>query len=179
TKTLVVPGAKGLRLHFTRVELETHASCFQMGCDNVYLTNGEGDLFQVLSGTATDVTSVAVVGDTVNVRLVSDPSQNRYGYFIDRLEVLDAPPDAGLVFDGGMDVPVRPDAGLPVDAGAPPLPMDGGVVVDGGVSTLVFEAAGNESLAPGLQRGCGCGATEGLMAVWALLALRPWRKRTG
>lgn len=179
TKTLSVPGAKGLRLHFTRVELETHASCFQMGCDNVYLTNGEGDLFQVLSGTATDVTSVAVVGDTVNVRLVSDPSQNRYGYFIDRLEVLDAPPDAGLVFDGGMDVPVRPDAGLPMDAGAPPLPMDGGVVVDGGVSTLVFEAAGNESLAPGLQRGCGCGATEGLMAVWALLALRPWRKRTG
>jgi hypothetical protein len=120
------------------------------------------------------------VGDTVNVRLVSDPSQTRYGYFIDRLEVLDAPPDAGLVYDGGMDVPVRPDAGTPMDGGAPPLPMDAGVVVqDGGVSTLVLEAAGNESLAPGLKRGCGCGATEGLMAVLALLALRPWRKRTG
>lgn len=185
TNTVTVPGARGLVLHFTRIELETHNSCFQTGCDNIYLTNAVGDLFQVLSGTLSNVTSVAVPGDTVNIRLVSDGSQVRFGYHVDRIDVLDAPVDAGIVFDGGMDVF---DAGRPVvdagqmdpiiDAGmAPPFqdagvrdagvpPTDGGVVIR--VKTL--EAYGHERLSPGLTRGCGCGATTGLEG-WAALAL--------
>lgn len=191
TNTVSVPGATGLILHFTRVELETHNSCFQTGCDNIYLTNADGDLFQVLTGTLANVTSVAVPGDTVNIRLVSDGSQARFGYHVDRIDVLGAPVDAGVVFDGGMDVV---DAGRPardagpmepiIDAGmAPPfqdagvrdagLPqMDGGVVI----RAKTLEAYGNERLSPAITRGCGCGATTGLEG-WAALAMLGWISR--
>lgn len=189
TQTVSVPGARGLLLHFTRIDLETHPSCFQTGCDNLYLTNGDGDLFQVISGTlAAGTTSVAVVGDTVHIRLVSDSSQVRFGYHVDRVDVLDAPADAGVVLDGGSDafdggvIPPVPDAGgrdagLPPgrDAGPPPL-LDAGVSdagvppAEGGVFTKVLTALGTERLSPALDRGCGCGATSGLEA-WAALAL--------
>lgn len=125
TKTVAVPGATGLILHFSRIDLETHNSCFQMGCDNLYLTNADGDLFQVLSGTQLNVSSVAIPGDTVNIRLVTDPSQVRFGFNVDRVDVLGAA-DAGLVFDGGMDTfDAGVDAGRP-DAGSPPPPQDAG-----------------------------------------------------
>lgn len=180
TRTLSVPGARGLLVHFDRLDLETASSCFQRNCDNVYLFNGEGDLFAVYGGAATNVTSVAVPGDTVVLRLVSDPSVVRTGYHVDRLEVLDAPPDAGLVFDGGMDTwqpPVVVDAGTQVrdagtpgrDAGFPSSNADAGVPpVDAGVAKV--PALGTEALRPALERGCGCGAVTGLEA-WAGLAL--------
>jgi hypothetical protein len=189
TNTLTVPGAAGLMLHFTRVDVETHNSCLNMGCDNIYLTNGEGDLFQVLSAPQQNVTSVAIAGDTVNIRLVSDPSQVRFGYHVDRVEVLGAPADAGLMFDGGIDAfdagvrdagtpdagndpplndggaaPPLLDAGVRPDAGVPP--RDGGVVL----GTKTLEAYGNEQLSPALTRGCGCGVTSGFEG-WAALAL--------
>jgi hypothetical protein len=199
TQTVTVPGARGLLVHFTRVDLESNRQCFQTGCDNIYLTNGAGDLFQVLSGTQADITSVAIVGDTVHIRLVSDPSQVRFGYHVDRVEVLDAPADAGVFVDGGIDVfdggtPPPPfDAGMrdagvrdggtrPVnDAGSPVPPLqdagmpqtDAGVPPsDGGtvVFTRTLQAYGNEELRPALNRGCGCGATSGLEA-WAALGL--------
>lgn len=192
-RTITVPGATGLVLHFTSIALETHNSCFQQGCDNLYLTNGAGDLFQVISGVQTDLTSVAVGGDTVNLRLVSDGSQVRFGYHVDRLDVLGGLADAGFIFDGGMDVfdaggpPPLPDAGSgdagndPIaDAGGPAPPQDAGVrdagappqpQPDGGVSfTRTLEAYGTERLSPALTRGCGCGATTGLEA-WAALGL--------
>ncbi len=195
TRTLTVPGATGLVVHFSRIELETNNQCFQNGCDNIYLTNADGDLFQVFSGIQANVWAAAVPGDTVNIRLVSDPSQVRFGYHVDWIDVLGAPADAGLVFDGGMerldagtppfDAGVRDagggtaDAGDPVqDAGAPPPAQDAGLrdagvpARDAGsfVSSKNLEAYGNERLSPALNRGCGCGATSGLEA-WAALAL--------
>jgi hypothetical protein len=191
-RTLTVPGATGLVLHFDRIELETHNSCFQLGCDNLYVTNGDGDLFSVFSGTQANVWSAAVTGDTVNIRLVSDPSQVRYGYHVDWIEVLGSGADAGVLFDGGSDL---------FDAGTPPPPFDagvrdGGMRPDGGVvrpdggvrdagvadagpppssdagfsSSRTLVAYGNERLSPALNRGCGCGATSGLEA-WGALAL--------
>lgn len=176
TRVITVPGARAVIVHFDRLDLESGSTCFQRNCDNVYLLNGEGDLFAVYGGVASNVTSVAVPGDTVVIRLVSDPSVTRYGYHVDRLEVLDAPPDAGLVFDGGMDT-YQPPA--PVDAGTPPrdagVAFDAGVpspVPDAGVSTgvTVVPALGSEALRPALERGCGCGAATGLEA-WAALGL--------
>ena len=193
TRTLRVPGATGLVVHFSRIELETNNQCFQSGCDNLYVTNGDGDLFQVFSGVQANVWASAVVGDTVNIRLVSDPSQVRFGYHVDWIEVLGAPADAGLIFDGGMEVF---DAGTPpfdagvrdagvrdagasdagndpiADAGGPPVrdagvpPRDGGTVM----FSRTLQAYGTERLSPALNRGCGCGATSGLEA-WAALAL--------
>lgn len=196
TNTVTVPGATGLMVHFTRVELETNSSCMSNSCDNIYLTNADGDLFQVVTGIQANTTSVAVVGDTVNIRLVSDPSQQRFGYHIDRIDVLGGVADAGVLFDGGLDpmdagTPPPPfDAGMPpFDGGMPPpppidagMPFDAGVVVigidagtptDGGVPprfTKTLTALGTEPLSPALNRGCGCGATTGLEG-WAALAL--------
>ncbi len=193
SRTVTVPGALGLRVHFDRIDLETHPSCFQQSCDNLYLLNGEGDLFQVFGGgPRSDVTSVIVPGDTVVLRFVSDASAVKYGFRVDRLEVVDAPPDAGIVYDGGMDTTVPPplvDAGVPVrdggapmrdggvpgrdgglgfDGGAPPAPVDAGVSGAGGAPFFV-PALREENLLPALDRGCGCGATSGLEA-WAALA---------
>jgi hypothetical protein len=195
TQTVSVPGATGLILHFTRIELETNNQCTNNSCDNIYLTNGDGDLFQVFLGVqAAGATSVAVVGDTAHIRLVSDNSQVRYGYHVDRIDVIGAPPDAGVVVDGGMDlfdggtIPPPFDAGVR-DAGMPR--RDGGVFVDAGqpfrdagvvdagtppvsdggfTSSKTLAALGTEQLSPAISRGCGCGATTGLEA-WAALAL--------
>jgi hypothetical protein len=208
TQTVSVPGATGLIVHFTRIELETNNQCLNNSCDNIYLTNGDGDLFQVVQGVqAAGATSVAVVGDTVHIRLVSDNSQQRFGYHVDRIDVIGAPPDAGVVLDGGIDVfdggviPPPFDGGMMRDAGIPR--RDGGVFVDAGrpvidsgipvvdagqppvsdggfTSSKTLTALGTEQLSPVISRGCGCGATTGLEA-WvglALLGLINRRRRT-
>lgn len=169
-QTLSVPGAQGLQLNFARVVLETHNSCLSMSCDNIYLTNAAGDLFQIVSGVQNaGLLSVVIPGDTVNVRLVSDESQPRYGYRIDRVLVIgDA--GSGLVFDGGMDTFVL-DAGVP-DAGRPDSGVDAGMMIsDAGVTPRFLQAVGTETFTPAAPRGCGCGAGEGVFAVFALLSL--------
>jgi uncharacterized protein (TIGR03382 family) len=208
TKTVSVPGATGLILHFTRVDLETNNQCLSNGCDNIYLTNADGDLFQVISGSQLmNLTSVAVPGDTVNIRLVTDPSQVRFGYHVDRIDVLGSS-DAGIIYDGGFEpfdagMPV-PDAGRP-DAGSPPPPLDAGNdpiadagmappapdagrPADGGtmmppdagpfIATKSLEALGTEALTPALKRGCGCGGATG-MEAWIALALLGLIRRRG
>ncbi len=204
-RTVTVPGAAGLLLHFVRLDLETSNQCLAQHCDNVYLTNAAGDLFQVLGGAQQNVTSVAVPGDTVNVRLVSDNSQVRFGYQIDRVDVLGAPDDAGVLFDGGVDLfdaglPPVFDAGVrdagmrdaggvppPFDAGpspsfdagpVPPLPTDAGTT-DAGTSTgtRTIGALGTQQLKPVLNRGCGCGATSGAEGFGLLALLGAWRRR--
>lgn len=200
-KRLRVPGAEGLQLHFARIDFEAHASCVAGKCDNLYLTNAEGDLFQVLGGTFdAGFSSVAIPGDTVDVRLVSDSSQSRFGYHIDRIDVLGALIDAGLEYDGGID---------PYDAGMPMVVVDSGVPdsgvrdagVDAGVSDAgirdagqAFDAGpgevdagpvfgvvwlpklGTETLSPAANRGCGCSADGGvinaLVAMMGLLLIR-------
>ncbi len=179
--TLSVPGAQGLQLRFARVVLETHNSCLNMSCDNIYLTNTAGDLFQVVSGVQNaGLVSVVIPGDTVNVRLVSDRSQPRYGYRIDRVLVVGDVPDAGLVFDGGMDTFIV-DAGVP-DAGRPDSGVDAGVdagvvMRDAGTPPRFLPAVGYETFTPAAPRGCGCGVGEGGAAVVVLLALVRRRRR--
>ena len=91
TQSFTVPGAAGLRVHFDVFQTEDDNSCFDGGCDNVYLTNGDGDLFEILYGPLGDTTSVIVEGDTVNIRLVSDPFVEEQGYHIDFIEVMGEP----------------------------------------------------------------------------------------
>lgn len=206
TRTLTVPGASGLVVHFTRLAFETNNNCLQSQCDNLYLTNADGDLFQVFVGPQTNVSSVAVPGDTVRLRLVSDPSQARFGYHVDRLDVLNVV-DGGFLYDGGIDDldagrpdAGRPDAGFPdagrpdagvrdagpsFDAGRPDSGfgsdagpgLDAGPAPDGG-TTVTLPAIGEEPLSPVVSRGCGCDATpaSGLLGALFLWALR--RRRT-
>lgn len=133
TKTFTATGATGLLVHFSRIDTQTGANCYQGGCDNIYLTNADGDLFQVLNGAQMNVTSAAVAGDTVNIRLVTNGSQNRFGYHVDRIDVMYGNGDGGVVvIDAGA-----PDAG-DVDAGAPDAgEVDAGVPDAGGVDAGV------------------------------------------
>lgn len=186
-RTLHVPGANGLQLHFSNVTLETHSTCLSSSCDNIYLTNAAGDLFQVISGVQSNLTTVVVPGDTINVRLVSDDSQARYGYRIDRIVVVSDGLDAGLVFDGGVDTvnPPTPDAGVPdagrPDAGRPDAGVDAGVsdagVRDAGVLPRSLPAYGEETLTPALTRGCGCTSGDAALVLPALLVWALRRRR--
>jgi MYXO-CTERM domain-containing protein len=121
TKTYTVPGAAGLIVHFSTLTT-------QLSSDNIYLTNGVGDLFQVINGSKTNYSANAVVGDTVNIRLVTNGSTNAFGYHVDRIDVVGMLPDGGVP-DGGV-VPM--DGGLVVvDAGSP----DAGTRTDAGTTT--------------------------------------------
>ncbi len=149
SRTLNVPGADGLRVHFTRIDLETSNQCLSNSCDNIYLLNGQGDLFQVITGQQTNgLTTVAVPGDTVVIRFVSDSSTNRFGYHADRLDVLGVVPDGGFVFDAGTPMVVdagQPDSGTPVvDSGVPVhdagTSTDAGVKSDGGITWPTTDA---------------------------------------
>lgn len=147
SQTLTVPGAEGLIVHFTRIDLETSNQCLSNSCDNLYVLNGQGDLFQVVTGSSTNgLTTVAVPGDTVVLRFVSDSSTNRFGFHADRLDVLGAVPDGGFVFDSGVPVvdAGSPDAGAP-DAGPPDAgPLDAGTPdagpADSGISWPTSDA---------------------------------------
>lgn len=88
SQLVVQPGAAALRLHFTQVETELAGTCFDGACDNIYLYDAQGHLYQILNGTLGPTTSVAIPGDTVRVRLVSDASIDKFGYHIDKVEIL-------------------------------------------------------------------------------------------
>jgi hypothetical protein len=88
TQEVRVPGAAGLRLHFRRIDTERDASCVGGACDNIYLSDGAGYLFQILNGQAADVLSVVIPGEVVYVRLVTDRGINKFGYAIDRVDAM-------------------------------------------------------------------------------------------
>jgi hypothetical protein len=82
-------GAQGLRLHFSQLATELDASCTLDGaCDHIYLYDADGNLYQILQGTQTDITSVVIPGDSVRVRLVTDGSVGGFGYLIDQVEIM-------------------------------------------------------------------------------------------
>ena len=82
------PGAPSLRLHFDRIETERDSGCLGGACDNVYLYDDAGHLFQILNGSKRDVTSVTIPGEVVRIRLVTDPWMAEFGYRVDRVEVM-------------------------------------------------------------------------------------------
>ena len=92
-------GAAALRVHFSQIATELDASCFAGACDNIYLYDDEGDLYQILNGTLGPTDSVVIPGDTVKIRLVTDSSVGDFGYHVDRVDVMGAaqPP---LLVDG-------------------------------------------------------------------------------
>jgi Zn-dependent metalloprotease len=89
-EVISVPGAFGLRLNFTGFDTEDRSSCFEGGCDNVYLYDGQGRLFAVLNGELGDFSSVAIPGDTVRVRVVTDASGASAGFVVSSVDVLRA-----------------------------------------------------------------------------------------
>jgi hypothetical protein len=104
TQVATFPGATAVRVHFTMIDTETdNAPTCIGGCDNIYLTDPSGDLYQILYGAMTDVTSVVVPGDTIHVRLVTDLSVQGMGYHIDRIDSMGNGPPPGPDAGGGDD----------------------------------------------------------------------------
>lgn len=75
-----VAGAARIRLHFSRVSLETNY-------DVLEITNAAGILVQTLTGSLGEVTSTVIEGSVAKVRLRSDVSVTDWGFAIDAIDV--------------------------------------------------------------------------------------------
>ena len=133
TQTFTRPGSQALRVHFSSIALRANGGCDDPSCDNIYLTDAGGDLYQIFTASENGArTSVQVPGDTVKIRLVTDGSMQATGYVIDRVEAMggitaidaapDAPVDARPIDARRPDAAIAPDAAPPVDA--PPATVD-------------------------------------------------------
>jgi uncharacterized protein (TIGR03382 family) len=174
TQVYTSAGASALRLRFATIDTETGAgtSCAGGFCDAIYLFDGAGNLYQILGGAQTNVTTVQIPGDTVRIRLVTNGSGVRTGYVVDRVERM------------GSGTPPVPDAEPPTpdaDPGDPDAePVDPGAPDAGDVAARPDAGTPTDGEDGG---GCGCGATGGagpggaLTLVAALVALR--RRRRG
>ncbi len=76
-----VPGAKYLRIHFEKVDVEA-------GYDVVSVESPQGEVIDKFSGKSENVTSDYVEGDTAIVRLKTDSSIGGYGFDVDRVQMI-------------------------------------------------------------------------------------------
>jgi Zn-dependent metalloprotease len=88
TQVVTVPGAEALSLHFSAFSTELDQNCFDGICDQVYLYNAAGDLFEILGGDLGSFDSKVIPGDTIQIRIVSDFGAPSSGYTIDRVDVI-------------------------------------------------------------------------------------------
>lgn len=176
TQTVSWPGALALRLHFATIDTETHRSCADEICDNLYLTDASGDLYEILGGAAEDVYSVVIPGDTVNIRLVSDSSQEGAGYVVDWIEAYgEVSGDTGDTGDtGGADTG---DTGLVGDTDAEETGDSGEAPGD---SDGADEETGDDGGKDTAGGGCSCGTTRSTpRSALVLLALAAWVRARG
>lgn len=76
------PGAKYVRLHFSKVGTES-------GYDFVTIKNTKGEIIEELTGDLTDYTTDYLEGDTLTINLTSDSSVDGFGFSLDRYEFVD------------------------------------------------------------------------------------------
>ncbi len=101
-QTFTAEGADGLQLRFAWIDTELDDSCLEGACDNIYLTGGDGRLYQILNGSHEDLLSVAIPGDSVTIRLLSDYSVGAGGYQLESVDLLESL-DQGDSGDTGLD----------------------------------------------------------------------------
>jgi thermitase len=75
-------GAKFLRVHFEKVEVENNY-------DKVLIQDAAGvETIDQVTGTVADYTSEYIEGDTLTIRLKADESNAGYGFKVDKIEVI-------------------------------------------------------------------------------------------
>lgn len=151
TQTVTLAGGSAVRVHFASIATETTGSCFGGACDSIYLFDSNGDLYQQLSGAQTNLTSVQIPGDTVQVRLVTNRTGQRAGYVIDRIEAM-----------GGtqqVDAAVPIDAPTPIDAPGPMI--DAALPVIDAAPPAIDAAPGDPDAATGPDAGEDVGKDAG------------------
>ncbi|MBK9033847.1 MAG: M36 family metallopeptidase [Myxococcales bacterium] len=181
TQTVTLAGATAVRVHFVSVDTELDTGCLAGACDNIYLSDAAGDLYQIVSGVQTNLTSVQIPGDTVVVRLVTDGSVTRAGYRIDRIEALGGMQaiDAAQPIDAApaIDAPQPIDAAQPVDA-AQPIDAasgdDGGAGIDAGAGPDATDPGKGDESGGCCQTGAG---TPPASTVLGLALVLGWLRR--
>lgn len=78
--TIRHPGAKSIRVHFTRLDTEKHV-------DFVGLADSTGKMRETLSGNQGELWSKTIDGDEVTITIQSDSENERFGFAIDKYAV--------------------------------------------------------------------------------------------
>ncbi len=81
TFTVTVPGAKLIRVHFVKVDVEARF-------DHVMIETPAGAVGEDISAALQDYTSEYIAGDTVVIRLKSDGSVNGFGFKVDKVQYI-------------------------------------------------------------------------------------------
>lgn len=79
--TISEGGATQIRVHFARLDLERNY-------DFVRILDARGEVWYEYTGTQEDLTTPPIQGDTIKIQLVTDRSITRWGFGIDRYEVM-------------------------------------------------------------------------------------------
>ncbi|RLI84664.1 MAG: hypothetical protein DRO98_08375, partial [Archaeoglobales archaeon] len=79
TWTIIQSGATSIRLHFVNYTTEDYH-------DYIYILDANNNTVATYTGSATDVWTPWVTGDTIKVRLVSDASTHYDGFYIDKYQ---------------------------------------------------------------------------------------------
>lgn len=87
TWTVHVPGAKYIRVHFEKVDVESHY-------DAVSIETPSGQVVDQVSGGAADYISEYAEGDTLTIRLKSDSSISKWGFKMDKVQFIVETPDS-------------------------------------------------------------------------------------
>jgi subtilisin family serine protease len=81
TWTVKVPGAKYVRVHFEKIDVEQHY-------DAVSMESPSGQVVDQVSGGTDDYFSEYIEGDTMIIRLKSDSSINKWGFKMDKVQYI-------------------------------------------------------------------------------------------
>ena len=73
-----IPGAKYIRVHFSKVETEDF--------DVIYFEDLDGKIFDAIKGNKINYTSKPLTGDNAKIRFLTDLSEHYYGFSIDYVE---------------------------------------------------------------------------------------------
>ena len=80
SQTIKIPGAKYIRVKFTKFELEK-------GYDFVRIADSFGNTIEKVTGAGVNYTSAYVEGDSLTINFVTDRSMSMWGYLIQEIEV--------------------------------------------------------------------------------------------
>lgn len=95
TWTINYPGADGIRVHFSRIDLEKNYDYIFIGGDDLYvdmddLNNAIFEDYYTGSWTGSDPYSWSywVYGDTLNIKMITDESNTDWGWQADKYEIM-------------------------------------------------------------------------------------------
>jgi PGF-pre-PGF domain-containing protein len=84
TWTITQPGYTNIAVHFDSIGLESPGEYGGDSTDRIYVYDENNNTLAVYKGDHTDVWSPSAAGDTIYVKLLTNPSMTDYGFYIDQ-----------------------------------------------------------------------------------------------